>query len=81
MDVSQQIEQLKTQALAELREVKDAAALEQYRIKYLGANGQLKAAMKLLGQVPKEQKPATGQQLNDAPGALRERGQVIHYRP
>src|SRR5438105_14822097 len=64
MDVSQQIEQLKAQALAELREVKDAAALEQYRIKYLGSNGRLKAAMKLLGQVPKEQKPAMGQQLN-----------------
>src|SRR5713101_9603220 len=64
MEAAEQIAQLKNQAETELRDVKDAAALEQYRIKYLGANGRLKAAMKLLGQVPKEQKPAMGQQLN-----------------
>src|SRR5438105_3336076 len=66
MDAAEQIAQLRSQAEAELRQVKDAAALEQYRIKYIGANGRLKEAMKLLGQVPKEQKPVIGQQLNDA---------------
>src|SRR5205807_9576308 len=65
-DVAAQIQQLESTAAAELREVKDAAGLEQYRIKYLGANGQLKAAMKWLGQVPREEKPLVGQQLNDA---------------
>src|SRR2546429_9972910 len=64
VDVMAQIEQLERVALDELRAVKDAAALEQYRIKYLGANGELKAAMKWLGQVAKEQKPAVGQRLN-----------------
>ena len=51
-DVSTQIKALETNAFTELREVKDAAGLEQYRIKYLGSNGLLKAAMKWLGQVP-----------------------------
>src|SRR5438105_3791056 len=49
-DVTAQIQELEASAAAELREVKDAAGLEQYRIKYLGSNGQLKAAMKWLGQ-------------------------------
>jgi phenylalanyl-tRNA synthetase alpha chain len=63
-DVNAQIQELEQNALAELREVKDAAGLEQYRIKYIGSNGLLKAAMKWLGKVPKEQKPAVGQRLN-----------------
>ena len=70
VDVSAQIESLETNAAAELREVKDAAGLEQYRIKYLGTNGQLKAAMKWLGQVPREQKPAVGQRLNAVKEAI-----------
>jgi phenylalanyl-tRNA synthetase alpha chain len=63
-DVIVQIEQLERSAADELRAVKDAAGLEQYRIKYLGANGQLKAAMKWLGLVGREQKPGVGQRLN-----------------
>lgn len=42
----------------------DAAALEAARIKYIGANGLVKAFMKRLGEVPKDQKPAVGQALN-----------------
>src|SRR5689334_13058962 len=69
-DVIAQIEQLERNATEELRGVKDAAGLEQYRIKYLGSNGQLKAAMKWLGQVGKEQKPAVGQRLNAVKAAI-----------
>jgi phenylalanyl-tRNA synthetase alpha chain len=63
-DVSEQIQELETNAMRDLGQVKTASNLEQYRIKYLGSKGQLKAAMKLLGQVPKEEKPALGQRLN-----------------
>jgi phenylalanyl-tRNA synthetase alpha chain len=69
-DVNAQIQELEQNALAELREVKDAAGLEQYRIKYVGSNGLLKAAMKWLGRVPKEQKPAVGQRLNSIKEAV-----------
>ena len=69
-DVSAQIQSLETAAAGELDDVKDTAALEQYRIKYLGSNGQLKAAMKWLGQVPRELKPATGQKLNAVKEAI-----------
>src|SRR2546421_6874482 len=59
-----QIDQLSQQAESELRDVKDPQGLEQFRIKFLGGNGQIKGLMKLLGQVPREQKPAVGQRVN-----------------
>lgn len=69
-DVVEQIEQVRTQAVTELAEVKSAPELEQFRIKYLGTKGQIKGMMKLLGQVPKEQKPALGQRLNAVDGEI-----------
>src|SRR2546423_7111042 len=63
-DVLEQIESVSRQADADLSAVKNAAELEQFRIKYLGSKGQIKGLMKLLGQVPKEQKPAIGQKVN-----------------
>ncbi|HEX8521724.1 MAG TPA: phenylalanine--tRNA ligase subunit alpha [Tepidisphaeraceae bacterium] len=59
-----EIERVSQEAEGELREVTDAAALEQFRIKYLGTKGKIKDLMQLLGKVPKEQKPAMGQKVN-----------------
>jgi phenylalanyl-tRNA synthetase alpha chain len=61
-----QIDELVREADAELAQVKDASALEQFRIKYLGSNGRVKGLMKLMGGVPKEEKPAFGQKANGA---------------
>ena len=58
------LEQLEQQATAELAAVGDADALEQFRIRYLGAKGQLKAAMNWLKDASKEDKPKLGQGLN-----------------
>ncbi|QNN22764.1 phenylalanine--tRNA ligase subunit alpha [Planctomycetales bacterium ZRK34] len=58
------LEQLEQQATAELKAVGDADALEQFRIRYLGAKGQLKAAMSWLKDASKEDKPKLGQGLN-----------------
>ena len=63
-DVLGQIEQLHKQAMAELATVQTSDQLEQFRIKYLGSKGQIKGMMKLLGTLPKEQKPLVGQRLN-----------------
>src|SRR4051794_21836765 len=65
-DAVAQIEELVREADAELSQVKDAAALEQFRIKYLGSNGKVKGLMKLMGGIPKEEKPAFGQKANGA---------------
>jgi len=65
-DAVAQIEELVREADAELAQVKDGAALEQFRIKYLGSNGKVKGLMKLMGGIPKEEKPAFGQKANGA---------------
>src|SRR5688572_7982923 len=63
-DVTEQIEQVSREAQAELQSVVKPDDLEQFRIKYLGTKGRVKNLMTLLGQVPKEQKPAVGQKVN-----------------
>jgi phenylalanyl-tRNA synthetase alpha chain len=63
-DALEQIETVSQQADAELAAIKDAAGLEQFRIKFLGVKGSIKGLMTLLGQVPKDQKPALGQKIN-----------------
>src|SRR5690242_8980514 len=65
-DVLEQIDAVANDALAELASVKDAAQYESWRIKFLGSNGKVKGLMKLLGQVPKDQKPVIGAKANTA---------------
>src|SRR6187455_1332315 len=63
-DVLEQIAQIQQQAMTELAAVKNAAELEQWRIKFLGSNGLVKGMMKLVGAAPKEQKREVGQRCN-----------------
>ncbi|HEX4792608.1 MAG TPA: phenylalanine--tRNA ligase subunit alpha [Humisphaera sp.] len=65
-EVLEQIEGMVASAQAELAAVTSADQLEAFRIKWLGAKGIVKSSMKLLGQVPKDLKPAVGQRLNAA---------------
>ncbi|MCC6321442.1 MAG: phenylalanine--tRNA ligase subunit alpha [Phycisphaerales bacterium] len=64
--------QLETSGLAELGSAADAAALEQWRIAYLGASGKVKAALGGLKDVPKDQKPAVGARANEVRTKLEE---------
>ena len=64
------INQLEAGALPELAAAGDAAALEAWRIKYLGANGQLKGLLGSLKDVPKADKPAVGARLNTVKASL-----------
>ncbi len=63
-EVTEQIDALLNEAKGDLQAVNDPVELEQFRIKYLGSNGLMKGAMKMLGQVPPADKPALGQRLN-----------------
>lgn len=63
-DALSPIEQTSLAADAELAAVKDLAQLEQFRIKFLGSNGQIKNLMQLLKNVPGDQKKAFGQKAN-----------------
>lgn len=66
----EKIDQTQREGLSELASVSDAAALEQWRIRYLGSKGRLKGLMGLMKEVPKEQKPAFGQKANEAKKTL-----------
>jgi phenylalanyl-tRNA synthetase alpha chain len=63
-DVIAELDELAQQAESDLAAVSTNDALEQYRIKYLGAKGVLKAKMSLIGIAPPDQKKAVGQRLN-----------------
>jgi phenylalanyl-tRNA synthetase alpha chain len=63
-DILAQIDAVAQAAGAELAAVANAAGLEQFRIKYLGAKGIVKGLMRLLGEAPKDQKPVIGQRVN-----------------
>ena len=60
----QRIDQLQTDANADLAGVDSPEKLEAFRIKYLGSKGALKSLMGLLKEVPKEQKREFGQRAN-----------------
>jgi phenylalanyl-tRNA synthetase alpha chain len=59
-------EQIGKQALAELTQVQDLKALEDYRIKYLGRKGLLMQLLSEVGRLPREEKPRAGQLANRA---------------
>ena len=61
----ERIDQLDRESAADLAAVGTAEALEAFRIKYLGANGAVKALMALLKDVPPAQKPAFGKSANE----------------
>jgi phenylalanyl-tRNA synthetase alpha chain len=61
---------IQRQALDQLATVADAAALEGWRVAWIGANGRLKTLMAALKDVPREEKPAAGKRLNELKAAL-----------
>jgi len=65
-----ELDDLEQQGLAALSQAGDAAALEAWRIKYLGTKGALKAAIPRLKDVPAGEKPAVGARLNAVKNAL-----------
>jgi len=62
----QELQTLIQQASDEIRAAVDLAALDQLRVRYLGKKGVLTGYMKRLKDVPPEQRPQLGQQVNEA---------------
>jgi phenylalanyl-tRNA synthetase alpha chain len=60
----EQFEQAGRQALAELEQVQDPKALEDFRIKYLSRKGVIMQLLSEVGRLPREQKPQAGQLAN-----------------
>lgn len=68
----EELEQLQERALAALRAVDSAEALEEWRLAYLGRRGALTVALRGIGQLPAEQRPLAGKQANEVSQALNE---------
>ncbi len=62
----EQFEKIGREALAELNEVHDLKALEDFRIKYLGRKGRIMQLLSEVGKLPAEEKPRGGQLANKA---------------
>jgi len=60
----EQFEKVGKDALADLKKIRDFAALEDFRIKYLGRKGQITQILGQIGQFSPEQKPLAGQLAN-----------------
>ena len=58
------LDYLQTTAIDEIQSTSDMEALEFLRVQYLGKKGVLTAQLKTLGKLPKEERPAAGQKIN-----------------
>lgn len=65
-----QLDQLEREGVAQLDAAGDAQALEAWRLAFLGSSGRVKAAMGLLKDVPKDQKPQFGKRSNEVKARL-----------
>ncbi len=66
----EQLDTIEREAKGELDAAADAAAVEAWRVAYLGSKGRLKALMPGMKDVPKDQKAAVGKRLNEVKSAL-----------
>ena len=60
----EQLPELESQGLAQLTAAADPAALESWRLAYLGPSGKLKDAMTAFAKLPKEEKAKVGGKIN-----------------
>ena len=65
-------EDLRHEAVTEIEAASDLPALDRVRVKYLGKSGVLTARLKQLGSLPKEQRPAAGQAINQVKVAVQD---------
>jgi phenylalanyl-tRNA synthetase alpha chain len=65
-----QLDQLRKRALAELADSADAESLEAWRIRYLGSKGAVREAMGRIKELPREQRKDYGRLANEVKTAL-----------
>lgn len=80
--MKQELEGIRTRALAALEDAGTPAALEELRVKLLGKKGELTAMLKQMGKLSPEERPVMGQLANtvraDIEKKLEERKTEIH---
>ncbi len=68
----QALSELVQQAESAIDSAADLAALDAVRVSYLGKNGELTARLKNLSKLPAEERPAAGQEINEAKKSVQE---------
>lgn len=68
--MKEQLERIKAEAISALNDIKDSAALDELRIKYLGKKGELTAVLKQMGGLSPEERPKMGQLVNEVKASL-----------
>ena len=68
--MKEQLAKIRAEALSAFESVKDAAALDELRVRYLGKKGELTAVLKQMGRLSAEERPAMGQLANEVRAAL-----------
>ncbi len=70
MTMLEALNEIEANALSALGQANDAAALELWRIEFIGTKGKIRSVMPMMKDVPKDQKAAVGQRLNEVKTAL-----------
>lgn len=59
-----ELQELKQESLSQIEACENLADLQQLRVLYLGKKGPIQEVMKSMKDLPKEERPAFGQQVN-----------------
>lgn len=72
VDLLRDLTHLQADALNQVAGARDLAQLDEIRVHFLGKQGKLTSLLKALGSLPKEERPAFGQRVNQAKAAVEE---------
>ena len=61
---------IKEEGLSKIEQCEDLASLQQLRVLYLGKKGPIQEVMKSMKDLPKEERPAFGQKVNEVKSLL-----------
>lgn len=63
--MSQEIEQIRQQALSELQQAEEAETIRELSVRYLGRKGRVTRFLRNISQLPAEQRPVAGKRANE----------------
>ena len=69
--------QMQEAALKAIEEAKDASALQDIRVKYLGKKGELTTILKGMGALSKEERPVVGKMVNDVKKVVEDKLETV----
>ncbi len=64
------LDEVKETGLKQIAEAADSKTLQELRVSYLGKKGPIQEVMKMMKDLPKEERPAFGQQVNEVKSLL-----------